>query len=706
MSTVKLTQAGNPVYFGFTPQKMEVPPPWDRQEKPRGHEGIQNDLYDILGWRDTKRTAIALSVCWGVWYFLILGASNVVTSICRLCLCLMVVGVFHRTGIAPGVLPEQRLLRAHDAVSAATLVGSLVFMFIFRSLSYSTGFLLLIILAFGISPFFLRQDLKNIVLKKLSEGSPAPHNRYRCSCPLRINETQEPTNRDRATLFPMDGATLSTRQTGATLRVEEAQEPLVRAGRLLRAGLVLRLSGSYLFYWPPSSPRPAAQLKPPNLARRRHLKPRKEPVKENYPLTSFSGNAYFVLFNLLFEAGDMRVWQRFDVTYRDPYMLMWRTVAFATDDRSIASSLFFTISSFYFVGKGKECYLPETDTVVSQTKDLTVDILCNFLSYIYTYIYIYIYSFSGIFFCFLFVLRLNLCSKLNFVKEIIESTQICVPTTMQALLHDVRTTSVQDALRYRKPKVSIFLLVMALLMWYLLLQGTTNYLGTGSRLINFFLCVGLLDRLGFLDMSFERVEKRWDWLAASGKRGIRKILPALRWERPASSMVVFGMALVVHVIAPYMSYSSASLILILFLFSGPYVYYRNRPKIEKLLKKANSTANNAIKKGKSAAEEAKEKLKDGRDVAAVTVKRGAEAVGEMAGTQLEARRGQQALRSGEALTSGVQKDSKKGRHGVVKSTSLEEVSCVVEASAGGGGLPPSPSWLQDGERPYKARGFC
>eukprot|EP00796_Vickermania_ingenoplastis_P000555 gene555-biopygen464 len=168
---------------------MEVPPPWDRQEKPRGHEGIQNDLYDILGWRDTKRTAIALSVCWGVWYFLILGASNVVTSICRLCLCLMVVGVFHRTGIAPGVLPEQRLLRAHDAVfqlvngavrtlypvlvwsntkvSAATLVGSLVFMFIFRSLSYSTGFLLLIILAFGISPFFLRQDLKNIVLKKV-----------------------------------------------------------------------------------------------------------------------------------------------------------------------------------------------------------------------------------------------------------------------------------------------------------------------------------------------------------------------------------------------------------------------------------------------------------------------------------------------------------------------------------------------------------
>eukprot|EP00796_Vickermania_ingenoplastis_P000560 gene560-306_t len=240
---------------------MEVPPPWDRQEKPRGHEGIQNDLYDILGWRDTKRTAIALSVCWGVWYFLILGASNVVTSICRLCLCLMVVGVFHRTGIAPGVFQLVNgavrtlypvLVWSNTKVSAATLVGSLVFMFIFRSLSYSTGFLLLIILAFGISPFFLRQDLKNIVLKKEETES------CRRAVPLPTTDT---------------GARARSASCGSDEQATgEGRPPFESRTGAEAVGVLLVLLA-------PLVPRPAAQLKPPNLARRRHLKPRKEPCR-------------------------------------------------------------------------------------------------------------------------------------------------------------------------------------------------------------------------------------------------------------------------------------------------------------------------------------------------------------------------------------------------------------------------------------------
>lgn len=219
----------------------------------------------------------------------------------------------------------------------------------------------------------------------------------------------------------------------------------------------------------------------------------------------------------------------------------------------------------------------------------------------------------------IFFFFLALFLLLQSIKRINNSSMMA-PIT--AILEGLKKASFSDVTQWKDAKVSAVFLSLALVMWYFLFSSSANAVTTVSRLVDVGLLLGAINRFGYLPAFSEENLLRLQSGCAAATRGfLHKIYPVLVWEEPGTSAVLLITSFLVSIIAPFISYSTGFLLIIIAVFAVPVTYKKNQKLIDEQLKNLNALVGAKLK-NKSAQHHvdplvkgAKEKLKEVREAA-------------------------------------------------------------------------------------------
>lgn len=139
------------------------------------------------------------------------------------------------------------------------------------------------------------------------------------------------------------------------------------------------------------------------------------------------------------------------------------------------------------------------------------------------------------------------------------------------------SASFTDIVLWSNKKKSAKALISALFSWYFLFQAAQNYFTTVSRVLHLLLILGGLHRFGVIKLSVIKVEQHFRRVADAISGGIRFLIPLVRWEKPKFSILVWLIALVFSLLGHCCRYDNGVLILILLVFSVPFVLSQYTP---------------------------------------------------------------------------------------------------------------------------------
>lgn len=159
------------------------------------------------------------------------------------------------------------------------------------------------------------------------------------------------------------------------------------------------------------------------------------------------------------------------------------------------------------------------------------------------------------------------------------------------VLREVQATSARDIFHWKDPKVSAVVLGICLAVWWVLFCGASNLLTTFCRCLNILFLLGAVHRLGYLDLSKDRLDRYNDNVYNFSRRFIAAFFPLMTWENPAHSAMVVIIIFITAIVAWWFSYSNAVLLLIAYLFGSPSVYKNNKAVIDTQLNKLNDMVN-------------------------------------------------------------------------------------------------------------------